>query len=76
MVRYISSFVEFHILYLFIQNPQYQRSLKMIIIKAVMLSFIFGSVIRLIGGDKRGIKSVGTVDSAEMSIIYGLQVQH
>ena len=28
-------------------------------------------MIRLIGGEKRGINSAGTVDSAEMSIIYG-----
>ena len=36
-----------------------------------MLSFRFGGVIRLIGGDKGVIESSGTVDSAEMSIIYG-----
>ena len=41
------------------------------IIKLVMLSFLFGSLIRLIGGEQRGIKSAGTVDSAEMSILYG-----
>ena len=36
-----------------------------------MFSIRFGSVIRLIWGDKRGIKSSGTMYSAEMSIIYG-----
>ena len=41
----------------------------MMIIKAVMFSFRFRSVIRLMGGEKRGIKSSGTVDYAEMSII-------
>ena len=43
----------------------------MMIIKAVMFSFRFGSVIRLIGEELRVIKSAGTVDSAVMSIIYG-----
>ena len=43
----------------------------MIIIKSVMLSFQFGSAIRLIGGYQGLIKSAGTVDSADMSIIYG-----
>ena len=43
----------------------------MVIIKAVMFSFRFGSAIMLIGGDQMGIKSAGTVDSTEMSIIYG-----
>ena len=43
----------------------------MIIIKAVMFFFHFVIVIRMIGGEKMGIKSVGAVDSAEMSIIYG-----
>ena len=43
----------------------------MVIIKAVMFSFRFGSVIRFIGGEKRGIKSAGTVDYVEMTIIYG-----
>ena len=36
-----------------------------------MFSFLFVSVISLIGRDKMGIKSYGTVDSAEMTIIYG-----
>ena len=43
----------------------------MMIIKAVVFYFQFGSVVRLIGEDHRVIKSAGTVDSAEMSIIYG-----
>ena len=43
----------------------------MMITKAVMISFRFVSVIGLIGGETRGIKSAGTVNSAEMSIIYG-----
>ena len=43
----------------------------MMIIKAVMFSFRFGSVTRFIGGEKRGTKSAGTVDFAEMNIIYG-----
>ena len=46
------------------------------IIKAVVLSFIFGSMIWLIGGAQRGINSVGTVDFAEMSIIYGTPQKH
>ena len=46
-------------------------SLKMMITKAVMFSFQFGSVIKLIGGEKSGIKSAGTMDYAEISIIYG-----
>ena len=46
------------------------------IIKAVMLSFRFGSVTRLIVGEQRAIKSAGTVDSAEMSIIYGNPQNH
>ena len=41
------------------------------IIKSVMFYFRFGSVTGLIGGEKRGIKSAGIVDSAEMTIIYG-----
>ena len=45
-------------------------SLNMMIIKAVMFSFRFWSVTRLIVGDKRVIKSAGNVDSAEMGIIY------
>ena len=44
--------------------------------KAVMLYFWFGSVIRLKGVDKRRINSSGTVDSAEMSIIYGTKKNH
>ena len=40
----------------------------MMIIKAVMYSFSFGSVIRLIGGEQRAI-SAGTVYSVETSII-------
>ena len=43
----------------------------MMIIESVMSSFIFGSVTRLIGWKQRVIKSAGTVDSAEMDIIYG-----
>ena len=43
----------------------------MIITKAAIFSFIFGSTTRLIGGEQRVIKSAGTVDSAEMIIIYG-----
>ena len=46
------------------------------IIKAVILSFIFGTVIKLIVGDQRGTKSAGTVDSAKMSIIYGTKQKH
>ena len=44
----------------------------MMIIKAVMFSLRFVSVISLIGGEKRGINSAVTVtvDYAEMSIIY------
>ena len=38
--------------------------------------FYLGGVIRLIGGYQRGIKSTGTVDSAEMSIIYGTPQNH
>ena len=41
------------------------------IIKEVMLYFLFVSVTRLIRGEQMGIKSAGTMDSAEMSIIYG-----
>ena len=48
----------------------------MMIIKAVMFSFRFESVIRLIGGEQRVIKSAGTVDYAEMSIIYGTPKNH
>ena len=48
----------------------------MVIIKALMLSFLFVSVIRLIGGDKMRINSAGTVDSAETSIIYGTTQKH
>ena len=48
----------------------------MMIIKEVILSFLFGSVIRLIGGYQRGIKSAGTVDSTEISIIYGTTQNH
>ena len=43
----------------------------MMIIKAVIFSFRFGSLIRLVGGENRGIKSAGAVDSEEISIIYG-----
>ena len=46
------------------------------IINAVMFSFRFGSVTRLIGGEQRVIKSAGTVDSEEMSIIYGTPQNH
>ena len=48
----------------------------MMIVKAVMFSFRFGSVTRLIGGEQRGINSIGTVDSAEISIIYGTPKNH
>ena len=48
----------------------------MMIIKVVMFSFRFESVIRLIGGEKRGINIAGTVDSTEMSIIYGTPQKH
>ena len=48
----------------------------MMIIKVVMFSFQFGGVIRLIGGDKIGIKSAVTVDYVEMSIIYGTPQNH
>ena len=37
---------------------------------------LFGSVIRLIRGYKRGIKSASTADSAEMSIIYRTPQKH
>ena len=43
----------------------------MMIIKAVIFSFQFGNVIRLLGGEQREIKSDGDVYSVEMSIIYG-----
>ena len=43
----------------------------MITTKAVILSFLFGSVTRLIGGEKRIIKSAGTVDSEIVVVIYG-----
>ena len=46
------------------------------IIESVMSSFRFGSVTRLIGGYKRVIKSAGTVDYAEISIIYGTPKSH
>ena len=36
----------------------------------------FGSLTRLIGRDQKGIKSAGTVDSVEMSIIYGTPQKH
>ena len=42
----------------------------MMVIKAVMFSFLFGSLIRLIGGEQRGINSTGIVDSVGISIIY------
>ena len=42
----------------------------MMIIKVVVFSFRSGSVIRLIGGEKRGIKDTGTADYSEMIIIY------
>ena len=53
-----------------------QFSLKMMIIKSVMISFRFGSVIRLIGGGKRGINRASNVDSAKMSIIYWTAQNH
>ena len=48
----------------------------MIIIKALMFSFRFGDVIRLIGEEQRGIESAGTVDSTGMIIIYGNPENH
>ena len=48
----------------------------MMIIKPVMFSFLFGGVIMLVGGEQREIKSAGTVDSAEMSIIYETPQKH
>ena len=53
-----------------------QVSLKMIIIKELMFLFLFGDVIRLILGDKRVIQISGTLDSAEMSIIYVVPQKH
>ena len=41
------------------------------ILKSVMFYFLFGSVIRLIGGEQKEINNAGTVDYEEMSIIYG-----
>ena len=41
-----------------------------------MFYFLFGSVIRLIEGEKRVIDSSGTVDSVEISIIYGTPKNH
>ena len=41
----------------------------MMIIKSVMLPFLFGSVIRLIGGYQRGIPSDVNVNYSGMSII-------
>ena len=46
------------------------------IIKAVMFYFRFGSAIRLIGGDQRGIESAVTMDYEEMIIIYGTPQNH
>ena len=46
-------------------------SIKTVITEAVMLSFRFGVVTRLIGGKQGVIKSTGTVDSTKMNIIYG-----
>ena len=43
----------------------------MMIIKAVILYFRFGDVIRLIGEEQKGIKSSGTVEYVEISIMYG-----
>ena len=40
------------------------------IIRAVVFYFIFGGVLRFIGREQRVIKSAGTVDSTEISIIY------
>ena len=48
----------------------------MMIIKSVMFSFHFGGVLMLIGGEKSGMKSAGTMDSAKMSIIYGTPQNH
>ena len=49
---------------------------KTIIINVVMFFFLFGILTSLIGGELRGIKSSGTVDSAEMSIINGILQNH
>ena len=46
------------------------------IIKGIIFSSWFGGVIRLIGGEQRVIKSASTVDSAEISIIYGTPQKH
>ena len=48
----------------------------MMIIKSEMFSFRFGGVIRLILGEQKGMKNAGTVDSEEMSIIYGTPQNH
>ena len=37
---------------------------------------LFGSAVRLIGGDKRGIRSAGTMDSAEISILHVTPKNH
>ena len=41
------------------------------IVKSVMFSFLFGSVTILIGEEQRRINSADTMDSVEISIIYG-----
>ena len=46
------------------------------IIKSVIFYFRFVGVIMLIGGEKGGIKIAGTVDSAEIIIIYGTPKRH
>ena len=48
----------------------------MMTIKVVMFSFLFGSVIRLIGGEQNVINTAGTVDSAEIIIIHGTPQKH
>ena len=48
----------------------------MMIIQVGMFYFQFFSVTSLIGGELRVINSAGTVDSAEMSRIYGTPQKH
>ena len=48
----------------------------MMIVKAVMFAFLFGGVISLIGVEKSVIKSSGTVDSAEICILYRTPQKH
>ena len=58
------------------RRPVQKNKKNVMIIKAVMFYFRFGSVIRLVGGYQRVIKSAGTVNSAEISIIYGTPHKH